>query len=158
MSENNVPKFNPETRRAHRREKRRQIYAPVMGVALLMVAVMVLMLLVFTQARYDQVSIVADSLFVCFTLLPCVIAALVIFVINAFLVAGVGYMNDALPRPFKKLQDGAAKLGEKVTDLMRTLGRLTIRFLGWLKRLEYLAGGLPRIANTKEIPPEKEKG
>lgn len=135
-------KINPVTRRAHLREKRRTIYGPIIAMAAVLGLALLLMLILFSAARAAQLSIVADSLLVCFTLVPCVLGVVLIFLINMMMVFGMGALNRQVPRPFKSLQDSVNRLGASVTKLMRGLAGLVIALSVRLERWEHKAAGL----------------
>jgi hypothetical protein len=143
-----VPERTSPAQRAHRREKRRQIYTPV-ALALAGVALgLILLLALFRAALSAQLSMVADGLLICFTLLPCIVGVLLMFIVTAALALGAGAFNAWLPPRFKPLQDWADRLGMWAANLARAAARLVIGFSVWLARQEHMVRGLGAMLHS----------
>ncbi len=156
---NKTTTVNPVTQRAHRREKRMRIYGPVILLSLALAFLLALMLIGFSVNRSSQLSMVADGLFVCFTILPCIIIAAIIALLNITLVFGMGKANTGMPRLFGRLQSGVGRLDALVIAFMQGLAGLSIGLLAGLERIERLVGG-PGTAHydeTESTQPEEEK-
>ncbi|MBN1284397.1 MAG: hypothetical protein JXB47_03280 [Anaerolineae bacterium] len=152
----NVSSVNPATKRTHARERYQQIRAPVLIAALLMILAVLAMFALFTAARTAQFSIVADTLLCVFTLVPCLVGVVIILLINTGLVVGLGYLNEGLPRPFKRLQDGTARLEASVTSLVRKPAGLVIKLNGQIERWAYMSR-LGRTSDSTDVQHQEEK-
>jgi hypothetical protein len=134
-------KFNPETRRVYRRQRRWRIYGPVIGIGVGMALLMLFLLIAFGASRQPRLSIIADSLLCCFTLTPCILVVMLIAGFNLLLAVGMGQVNGYLPRPFRRLQNATAGLGARATQLVRVLAAGVIDFSLRLERWEHQANG-----------------
>lgn len=92
-----APKPDPMAARRHAREKYRHIYAPMILAACGLAMFLVVLVIVFTGAIEQRFSIVADTLLVCFTLMPCILGVLILFLLMAFMAFGANRLNHWLP-------------------------------------------------------------
>ena len=105
-----APRPNPTARRAHAVEKQRQVYGPLILAACALALLLTVMVVLFAGDVPGQLSIVANGLLVCFTLVPCIIGALVMFLALAFMAFGVNRLNDQAPMGFAWLQQQINRL------------------------------------------------
>ena len=137
-----APAPNPVTKRRHERERFNQIYAPVILTAYGLAMGLVVAVILFTRSLEGQLSIVADVLLICFTLLPCLVAILVLFFFMAFLAFGVHRLNVWVPPIFARAQAAVNRLGDAVRRAMAALARPVVDLNARLAHGRRFAAGL----------------
>ena len=145
-----MPEGTSATRRAHRRETWLQIYGRVWRYRGRIALGLTLLLVLFRAARPAQFSIVADGLLICFTLLPCIVGALLILILIAALALGTWAFNRWLPPRFKRVQHWADRLGGWTATLARAAAGPVIGLSVWLARQEHIAKGLGSILRLND--------
>ncbi|MCZ7544420.1 MAG: hypothetical protein M5R40_13225 [Anaerolineae bacterium] len=137
-----APQPDPTVRRRYAREAHRQIWAPMILAACGLALFLVILVIVFNRGLERQFSIVSDVMLVCFTLLPCIVGALVLFLLMAFAAFGVYAANGRVPHLFARARRGLdAALGK----VNRAAGVAAKPVVGLNARLTYWGRYFDRI-------------
>lgn len=161
--ENHVTASTPEQRqeapvdlkrlpsaRKHRRESRREIVLPVLGVGLAILLVTVLVVLVFPR-QDDQTSIVSGVVLICLTLFPVILC---LFLLYAALIASLYYTgraNRATARALRQTQVASRSLTDRVNTTADRANRLSIDFNARFSRFDPI---LKRFDRRDDTPPQ----